>query len=282
VGFAGQEGAGSLPAAVLTEVAWQVAAGRDVAAGTAESPTAQVRLDCQAQVAAGRPTSLNTQARLDWQAAAIRALDIYPMQVAKLPLALQASRPLPTILYVRGNPNLLLRQGIAIVGSRRASPGPLAWAKKIAQAAAEAGQLILSGGAVGVDAAAHQAALAAGQPTVAYLGTAIDQIYPAVHRTLFARLLAGGGALISEHPPGAPTQPYHHAARNRLIAAHASVLYVAEAAARSGTLGTATFARRQKRPLFVPPAEVGGQRAGIEGLLAAGYAQVHPCQAVAS
>ena len=88
-------------------------------------------------------------------------------------------------------------------------------------------------------------------------------------------MLAGGGALVSEHPPGTGGLPWMHAARNRLIAVHAEEVLLVEAAQCSGSLSTATWARRLGRPLWVAPAVVGGARAGLEDLLQAGHAAIY-------
>jgi DNA processing protein len=133
---------------------------------------------------------------------------------------------------------------------------------------------VISGGATGIDSAAHEGALAAGGRTLAWLGSAIDRPYPRANDALFARILRHGGALASEHPPLARTFASDHAARNRLIVGRAQALCVAEAGANSGTMGAARHARRRGVPLFVPPATVGGERAGIDALCAQGAAAV--------
>lgn len=210
------------------------------------------------------------------QLAAIDALGIHVVPLWQLPPRLARVRPLPPALFVRGSPVILERRAVAVVGARKASPGPLAWASACATAAAREGWLVVSGGARGIDGAAHRAALAAGSPTVVFLGVAVDRVYPAVHRRLFERVLASGGAIVSEHPPLTPSFAASHQQRNRFIAAHAEHVLVAEAAETSGSLGTATHARRLGVPVWVPPPAVGGERAGIELLLRAGHARTAP------
>ena len=133
-----------------------------------------------------------------------------------------------------------------------------------ATACATNGETVVSGGAYGVDAAAHRGALAAGGPTVVCMGTAIDRVYPAAHRALFTTILERGGVLLSEFPPGANIGAWGHARRNRLIAALSERLLLAEAAKGSDSLQTAQWAARFQRRVLVPVPEVGGVREGLE------------------
>ncbi len=205
---------------------------------------------------------------------ALELLDIACLGINELPARFTRPNPKPPALFVRGNANVLARPAVAIVGSRQASAGPLKWAAEQARTCVAQEWVIASGGARGIDAAAHRAALAAEGETVVYLGVPADRIYPASHRRLFSRILEKNGALVSEHPPFAATGPWCHAARNRLIAAHASHVIVAEAAERSGSLGTAAYARRLAVPVWVPPADVGGEQSGLSILLAEHGARV--------
>lgn len=184
---------------------------------------------------------------------------------------------MPVALFVRGARELLQRRpATAMVGARLAGPRGCAWAHELAQELACEGHLIVSGGAMGVDAAAHLGALAAQQPTVVYMGTAIDRAYPRFNLPLFSRVLQLGGALISEHPPFATTYKSGHQRRNRLIAAHSERLIVVEAAMGSGTLGAVQYARRLGRPVFVAPQEVGGERRGLQHILEQGWGRTWP------
>jgi DNA processing protein len=209
------------------------------------------------------------------QADALALLNIKLVPVWQFGPALRRLKPLPPALFVRGAPTLLLQpQAVALVGARCAGTPAAAWAFAQAQALAGQGILVVSGGARGIDAAAHRGALAAGMPTLAFMGTAIDRPYPASNRALFADMLAAGGALVSEHAPLEPTFKAAHALRNRLIAARASALVLAEADARSGTLITASWARRLGCPVFVSPPHIAGARAGLDAAQAAGWAHV--------
>lgn len=163
----------------------------------------------------------------------------------------------PPLLAVRGPLPLPAGPAVAIVGARRATSygtGVAAW---LAEAAAAAGATVVSGGAVGIDAAAHGAAVDAG--TVVVLGCGHDVAYPRPHATaggLFARILDRGGWLVSEHLPGAPPVAHHVRARNRIVAALADVVVVVEGSDRSGALVTAGEAAQAGVPVLAVPGDV--------------------------
>jgi DNA processing protein len=131
---------------------------------------------------------------------------------------------------------------VAVVGGRRASPLRRAAARSIGAGLARAGWCVVSGGAVGVDAAAHGGALDAGGATVVVLGCGMDVPYPRANTGLFARVRASGGTLTSEHPPGGQPRAANFLPRNRLIAALSAAVVVVEAAEDSGSLSTARAA----------------------------------------
>lgn len=211
---------------------------------------------------------------VELQFTAITTLGIHVVPVYELP-ARFLRVAFPVCFFVRGDASLLSWPGAGIIGSRLASRGPEIWAAGMARVMAKAGLLVVSGGAEGIDAAAHRAALDLRRPTLAYLGVPVDRIYPASNAELFSAILATGGALVSEFAPGEATHRYDHARRNRFIAGHSSVLLVAEAAASSGTLGTARMAEGCGTPILVPDAAVGGKRAGIDKLMEDGWARMH-------
>ena len=165
----------------------------------------------------------------------------------------------PAWLYVRGATEWLLQPQLAIVGSRRASPAARGFARQFAAALAAAGLVIGSGGALGIDAAAHKGALSAGA-TIAVLGTGIDQCYPDVHRGLYSEIVQQG-VLVSEFKPGTPPRPGHFPKRNRLIAGMSLGVLVVRAALRSGSLITARLALEYNREVFAMPGSVGELRA---------------------
>lgn len=161
----------------------------------------------------------------------------------------------PLALFVAGDPALLWHPAVAVVGSRNPTAGGRDNAEDFARALAGAGLAVTSGLALGVDAAAHEAALAAGGKTVAVLGSGIDMPYPRANRALFSRI-AAAGAVVSEHPPGAPARREHFPTRNRIVAGLALGTLVVEAAMRSGALITARLAAESGREVFALPGSI--------------------------
>jgi DNA processing protein len=145
---------------------------------------------------------------------------------------------------------------VAVVGSRRSDEYGLDLARSIAMGLARAGVSVVSGGALGVDAAAHEGALEAGGHTVAVLGTGIDRVYPAGHRELFERIVAAGGALLSEQPDGTPGWKENFPRRNRIVSGLSRAVVVVRAGEGSGALITADWARSQGVALFAVPGDV--------------------------
>lgn len=170
------------------------------------------------------------------------------------PALLRAIHDPPPVLYVRGAlPEALLAgRAAAVVGTRDASGLGQAFAFELGSALAAAGVVVVSGLALGVDGEAHRGALAGGGPTVAVLGTAPDRLTPRRHHGL-ALEIAAGGAVLSEHPPGAATRPGHFVGRNRIISGLCRVVAVVEAGERSGALTTAEFALEQGRAVMAMP-----------------------------
>jgi DNA processing protein len=158
------------------------------------------------------------------------------------PLAATPPDPPCAWLFVSGPAPPAATASVAVVGGRRASPLRRAAARSIGAGLARAGWCVVSGGAVGVDAAAHDGALDAGGRTVVVLGCGLDVPYPRANTGLFARVRAAGGTLASEHPPGTPPRAAHFLPRNRLIAALSAAVVVVEAAEDSGSLSTARAA----------------------------------------
>ncbi len=161
----------------------------------------------------------------------------------------------PLLLYVAGDPALLSAPGVAIVGSRNASAQGLDNARQFARTLAAANQIVISGMALGIDAAAHEGALDAAGKTVAVLGTGVDVIYPARHKTLAARI-AAHGALVSEQPLGMGAIAHNFPRRNRILSGLARGVLVVEAAAQSGSLITARLAVEQGRDVFAIPGSI--------------------------
>lgn len=184
---------------------------------------------------------------------------------ADYPRELKTIHDPPALLYVRGR--LPEVDGLAVVGSRRASNSGIALTSRICQEIAGNGLVIVSGLARGIDSAAHRAALDANGLTIGVLGCGIDQIYPRENRLLFSEV-AGTGAIISEYPPGSPPLPGHFPGRNRIISGLAKGVLIVEAAQKSGSLITADFALEQGREVFAIPGGVTQSNSeGVNGLL---------------
>ena len=162
----------------------------------------------------------------------------------------------PIGLWVKGPFGLDgLEQSLAVVGSRAATAYGDEVASEIAAAAARAGLLVVSGGAFGIDRAAHRGAVSTGAPTVAVVACGADRVYPVAHEAMFEHI-ARTGAIVSEAPPGCAPHKIRFLARNRLIAALTRGTVVVEAARRSGALNTANWAGRLNRHVMGVPGPV--------------------------
>jgi DNA processing protein len=171
------------------------------------------------------------------------------------PPTLRTMHDPPPLLYVKGRIELLHAPGVAIVGSRNATPQGLEDAEHFARTLASAGLTVISGLALGIDGAAHRGALDGRGGTVAVIGTGADIVYPAGHRAL-AHSLAARGAIVSEWPLGTPARREHFPQRNRLIAGLSRGVLIIEAALRSGSLITARLANEMGREVFAVPGSI--------------------------
>lgn len=180
----------------------------------------------------------------------------------------------PDTLYYRGSLKACLAsKRVAVVGSRRMSPYGKQVTNMIAKQLAERGITIVSGLAIGIDAEAHRATLAAGGRCIAVLPSPIDNILPAVNRRLAEEIIRSGGALISQYSPGADVHKGNFVARNELVAALSDVLLITEAAVGSGSLHTAKFALEMQTEVKAVPGNITSPlSAGTNGLLATGQA----------
>ena len=184
----------------------------------------------------------------------------------------------PTLLYAMGRFELLTRPMLSIVGSRNPTPQGVQNAECFSEALARAGLVIASGLALGIDAAAHRAALRAGGDTVAFIGTGIDRIYPSRNREL-ARDIAAQGCIVSEFPLGTPAIGSNFPRRNRLISGIGRGTLVVEAAIDSGSLITARLAAEQNREVFAVPGSIHSpQSRGCHQLLKQGAKLVETVQ----
>ena len=181
--------------------------------------------------------------------------EVYFRDDAEYPALLREIADPPQALFVRG----IMRpdeKSVAIVGSRRDTRYGRTQAYQIARELAENGVTVVSGLARGIDTAAHEGALAGGGRTVAVLGNGIDSVYPEENQALAERIIAQGGALISEFPLGAEPLAYHFPIRNRIISGMSAALLLIEGHARSGTMITAGYAAEQGRDVFALPGPV--------------------------
>ncbi len=165
-------------------------------------------------------------------------------------------------LWVAGSLEALARPCVAIVGTRAATAYGRGLAGRFARELAGAGCTIVSGLALGIDAAAHEGALAAGAATIGVIGSGHERFFPARNRPLAERMLAAGGAVLSPYPPEHPALPHQFLERNAVVAALADAVVVIEAPARSGALNTAGWAAG-RIPVFAVPGDV--DRAHVQG-----------------
>lgn len=179
-----------------------------------------------------------------------------------LPAACQAIAQPPAALYYEGDRTLLEAPKVAIVGTRRPSGYTKALTGRLARELSEAGVIILSGGAMGVDAIAHEHSF---PRTIAVLAGSLDVGFVQTNRKLIERIRTEG-LLLSEYEASTPPKPWSFVHRNRLVTALADAVVVMEADEKSGSMSSARFALQQGRPLYVPPHRL-GESAGTNTLL---------------
>ena len=182
------------------------------------------------------------------------------------PLLRQIAHP-PHLLYVYGETDLTDRFPVAVVGTRRASAYGLTHTREIAAELAQTGVCVVSGLALGIDAAAHTGALDGGGRTVAVLGSALDKPYPQENKPLMRRILESGGSVVSEYAPGTPPSRYSFLQRNRIIAGMSLGTLVTEGPRRSGALNTATRTLENGREVFALPGNVDSPGAQLPNML---------------
>jgi DNA processing protein len=225
---------------------------------------------------ASRSAAPAVEAALDWTARPDCFLltlldDDYPPALAEAPGA-------PPLLFARGRRELLTRPMLAVVGSRHPTPPGEACARDFAAGLAASGYTVVSGLAHGIDAAAHEGALATDASTVAVVGTGIDRVYPATHRDL-AHRIAANGLILSEFALGSPPLAAHFPRRNRIIAGLGRACLVVEAGIRSGSLITARHALEAGREVMAVPGSIHNPQArGCHRLLKDGARLVENLQ----
>jgi DNA processing protein len=203
-------------------------------------------------VATGKSAEL---AREEIARAAAAEVTVLSLEDACYPPRLKEIYDPPLVLYVRGNPEVLMQPGIAMVGTRHPTPYGSGMAERLACDLAAQGLVIISGMARGVD-TSHRGAIAAKSKTVAVFGTGVDVIYPKENSRLSEQILALGGALISEFPLGTSAFPPNFPIRNRILSGMSVGVLVVEAAEYSGTRITARCALEQNRDVFAVPGNV--------------------------
>ena len=222
----------------------------------------------------GRPIRLATEADADGALAALERIGarLVALGETDYPEALRPLDDAPPLLAIAGDAACLARPCCGVVGSRNASVAGQKFAAMVSARLGEAGYTVVSGLARGIDAAAHGAAVATG--TAAVFAGALDPIYPPEHDELAARIVAGGGAIVSEMPMGHVPRARDFPRRNRIISGVSLAVVVIEAAERSGSLITARFAAEQGRVVFAVPGSPLDPRAGGSNRLIRDGAQI--------
>jgi DNA processing protein len=256
-----------------------------------EQPAAameQLASPAQAQALRSEPESLASQLESTWQwlQQATEGIErrILTLADSDYPSGLLNTADPPLMLYAMGRVRAAWPPAIAVVGSRNPTPQGLANARQFSRSFAQTGFTVVSGLALGVDAAAHEGALegaAADQlATIAVVGTGLDRVYPRQHLEL-AHRIARDGLVVSEYPLGTPPLAPNFPRRNRIIAALSQGTVVVEAALRSGSLITARQAAEQGKDVFAIPGSIHSPQArGCHALLKQGAKLVETAQDV--
>ncbi|RQO66953.1 DNA-protecting protein DprA [Aquitalea sp. FJL05] len=244
------------PAGFLKLIASFGSASHAVAAG--QSQTTPLIGQQAAMALRERVAQPDVDAALAW--AEGEQCSLLSLQDDDYPQALAETASPPPLLFARGRRELLQQPMLAMVGSRSATPPGKQIASDFAQRLAEHGYTIVSGLASGIDAAAHQGALAAAGSTIAVIGTGIDRVYPASNRAL-AHQIGSAGLILSEFPLGAGPLAGHFPRRNRIIAGLSRGCLVVEANINSGSLITARLAAESGREVMAVPGSINNPQA---------------------
>lgn len=191
-----------------------------------------------------------------------KGIQIITPEDAYYPAIFIQLKDMPICLYVKGQiENYSSGQDtyVAVVGTRKSSDYGEYLAKRFASALAKAGCVVVSGMAIGIDSEAHEAALAVGGRTIAFLGCGVDIIYPPSNKALYEKIIRSGGLVISEFPPGMTVVKGLFRARNRLISGIAKTVLVVEGTKDSGALITARYALDQGKDVFILPVPLNSQ-----------------------
>ncbi|MFA6098114.1 MAG: DNA-processing protein DprA [Patescibacteria group bacterium] len=232
------------------EAAWQASGAELKAAGLGQKDVEKILTErCK----------INPEA--EWEDLTKKGIRVITIHHQEYPALLKEIHSAPALLYVKGKLPENFNLSLAVVGTRKTTAYGRQIAPEITGEISRAGLIIISGLALGIDALAHQAALDAGQKTVAVLGCGLDRIYPVTNRSLGEEIVKNDGALISEYPPGTEPLKQHFPARNRIISGLAKGVLVIEGGEDSGSLITARFALDQNREIFAVPGNISSQTA---------------------
>lgn len=179
----------------------------------------------------------------------VRGTEGYPQRL------MHTAKP-PHLLFCKGSADLDDDMPFSLVGTRRADSYGIRHTRRIARELAEKGVCIVSGLALGVDAAAHWGALDAKGRTIAVLGSALDKLYPAENRALMEKIIETGGSVVSEYPPGTAPTRFSFVQRNRIVAGMSLGVLVTQAPHKSGALSTVNYALEEGREVFALPGDI--------------------------
>jgi len=243
----------------------------ELVTGVTASGAALERLSAILDVARGerraRIQRAELAARLATRAASAQQLTPFSFFDDAYPAVLRAIPDPPIVLWQKGDASALNKPSVAIVGSRRGSPNGLEVSRRLARELSEAGLVVVSGLARGIDAAAHRGALDAAGQTVAVLGNGIDVAYPPENLRLAVEI-AERGVVVSEYPPGTRPEARNFPLRNRIISGLSKAVLVVEASEKSGSLITARAALEQGRDVLAVPGNVmSGNYRGCHALI---------------
>ncbi len=194
-------------------------------------------------------------AKSELDRASARGIHLFSLADSRYPELLRTIHDPPVLLYLKGNPDLLQKTSVALVGSRAATSYGKRISCTLAAQLARAGIVVTSGLALGIDGSAHEGCLEAGGGTIAVLGCGVDVVYPQGHARLYDQVLSNG-LIISEYPLGTRPDAFRFPARNRIISGLSRGIVVVEATCRSGSLITARLGLDQGREVFAVPGRV--------------------------
>ncbi len=201
-------------------------------------------------------TKKEIQPEKEWQKLETSSIELILNSDSKFPALLKEIPHPPFGLYLKGNLEILQKDSIAIVGTRKATPSGKELARNFAEKLSQFDFNIVSGLALGIDTESHLGTLKNQKSTTAVLGNGLGKIYPRLNENLARQILNQNGLLISEYPLNSPSLPYRFLERNRIVSGLSRGILIIEAPERSGSLATARFALDQNREIFVVPGPI--------------------------